>query len=190
MRIYGLIFLLCCCFVSLQAQETQLIPVNGADTQLNVPAIIKRMWQNSGNKLNKRSAPAGGIILFQGGNKEQQLQSSRWVAAKRNQNLYYVNLAEWLNKYIGETEKNLSALLEKASAANAVLFFDEADALFGKATAGDNNEGGRDSDVAAGGFITAIRQYKSAVIISCRSKECTPLAKKENLLIIRMDKSE
>ena len=37
-----------------------------------------------------------------------------------------------VSKYIGETEKNLSHIFEEASTANVVLFFDEADALFGK----------------------------------------------------------
>jgi SpoVK/Ycf46/Vps4 family AAA+-type ATPase len=43
-----------------------------------------------------------------------------------------VDLSQVVSKYIGETEKNLHLIFEEARAANVVLFFDEADALFGK----------------------------------------------------------
>jgi hypothetical protein len=46
--------------------------------------------------------------------------------------LYRIDLAQVVSKYIGETEKNLSKLFDEAYASNAILFFDEADALFGK----------------------------------------------------------
>jgi len=43
-----------------------------------------------------------------------------------------VNIAETVSKWVGETEKNLDAAFREATASNALLFFDEADALFGK----------------------------------------------------------
>jgi SpoVK/Ycf46/Vps4 family AAA+-type ATPase len=46
--------------------------------------------------------------------------------------LYRVDLSAVVSKYIGETEKNLAQIFNEASASSAVLFFDEADALFGK----------------------------------------------------------
>jgi SpoVK/Ycf46/Vps4 family AAA+-type ATPase len=49
-------------------------------------------------------------------------------------NLYRVNLAAIVSKYIGETEKNLSRLFDAAERGVGILFFDEADALFGKRT--------------------------------------------------------
>ena len=49
--------------------------------------------------------------------------------------LGYVVELEGVSKYIGETEKNLNRLLERAGQANSLLFFDEADALFGKRSA-------------------------------------------------------
>ena len=48
--------------------------------------------------------------------------------------LYRVDLYKLVNKYIGETEKNLNGLFLGVSSVNMVLFFDEADALFGKRT--------------------------------------------------------
>ncbi|KEF42618.1 MAG: ATPase AAA [Cyanobium sp. CACIAM 14] len=48
--------------------------------------------------------------------------------------LYRIDLSQVVNKYIGETEKNLRTLFDAADAADIILFFDEADALFGKRT--------------------------------------------------------
>src|ERR1044071_2318380 len=48
--------------------------------------------------------------------------------------LYRIDLARGVSKYIGETEKNLACVFAAAESANAILFFDEAEALFGKRT--------------------------------------------------------
>jgi hypothetical protein len=54
------------------------------------------------------------------------------LAAELGLDLYRIDLAATVSKYIGETEKNLSRLFDAAEASGAVLLFDEADALFGK----------------------------------------------------------
>ncbi|MCB0028073.1 MAG: ATP-binding protein, partial [Anaerolineales bacterium] len=46
--------------------------------------------------------------------------------------LYKVDLSTLVSKYIGETEKNLDKIFSEAATSNAILFFDEADAIFGK----------------------------------------------------------
>ncbi|MCM1565321.1 MAG: ATP-binding protein [Dehalobacter sp.] len=46
--------------------------------------------------------------------------------------LYKIDLSSIVSKYIGETEKNLNKIFKEAEMSNAILFFDEADALFGK----------------------------------------------------------
>lgn len=46
--------------------------------------------------------------------------------------MYKIDLSGVVSKYVGETEKNLSRIFEEATTANVILFFDEADALFGK----------------------------------------------------------
>jgi len=56
------------------------------------------------------------------------------IAAELGVLLLHIDLSTVVSKYIGETEKHLAELFESAEAANAALFFDEADALFGKRT--------------------------------------------------------
>ena len=54
------------------------------------------------------------------------------MAAELKLDLYKIDLSTVISKYIGETEKNLERIFQEAETSNAILFFDEADALFGK----------------------------------------------------------
>jgi len=56
------------------------------------------------------------------------------LARELGYDLYLIELAQVVNKYIGETEKNLARVFDEAEGSHAVLFFDEADALFAKRT--------------------------------------------------------
>jgi SpoVK/Ycf46/Vps4 family AAA+-type ATPase len=56
------------------------------------------------------------------------------LAGELGYDLFRVDLAQVVNKYVGETEKNLARIFEEAQDSHAVLFFDEADALFAKRT--------------------------------------------------------
>jgi SpoVK/Ycf46/Vps4 family AAA+-type ATPase len=56
------------------------------------------------------------------------------LARELGYELYRIDLSQVVNKYIGETEKNLAKIFDEAETAHAVLFFDEADSLFGKRT--------------------------------------------------------
>ena len=57
------------------------------------------------------------------------------LARELGLDLYKIDLSRVVSKYIGETEKNLDRIFQQAEDANAMLFFDEADALFGKRSA-------------------------------------------------------
>jgi len=72
--------------------------------------------------------------LFVGPSGTGKSLAAVWMATRLGLPLYHVDLASVASKYIGETEKNLAQLFERAEHANVVLLFDEADALFGKRT--------------------------------------------------------
>jgi SpoVK/Ycf46/Vps4 family AAA+-type ATPase len=57
------------------------------------------------------------------------------VAGELGLNLYRIDLSAVVSKYVGETEKNLESIFRAAEQSNAVLLFDEAEALFGKRSA-------------------------------------------------------
>lgn len=74
----------------------------------------------------------GVAALFAGPSGTGKTMAAEVIAGGLGLHLYTVDLATVVDKYIGETEKNLERIFREAEVANAVLFFDEADALFGK----------------------------------------------------------
>jgi hypothetical protein len=77
----------------------------------------------------------GGLAaLFSGPPGTGKTMASEAIAHELKLPLFRIDLSQVVNKYIGETEKNLKRLFDAADAADAILFFDEADALFGKRT--------------------------------------------------------
>jgi hypothetical protein len=77
----------------------------------------------------------GGLsALFAGAPGTGKTMAAEVIAAEADMPLYRIDLSQVVNKYIGETEKNLRRLFDAADTVDAILFFDEADALFGKRT--------------------------------------------------------
>jgi SpoVK/Ycf46/Vps4 family AAA+-type ATPase len=84
-----------------------------------------------------RMRPGGGrgkgvTALFAGESGTGKTMSAEVIAGELGLDMYTVNLATVVDKYVGETEKNLERIFTEASGVNAVLLFDEADAIFGK----------------------------------------------------------
>jgi hypothetical protein len=83
--------------------------------------------------FGERTARGLGVTaLFAGESGTGKTLAAEVLAAELGLDLYRIDLAATVSKYIGETEKNLSRLFDAAEASGAVLLFDEADALFGK----------------------------------------------------------
>jgi len=70
--------------------------------------------------------------LFAGESGTGKTMAAEVIAGELKLNLYRIDLSAVVSKYIGETEKNLRKLFDAAEQGGAILFFDEADALFGK----------------------------------------------------------
>ena len=80
----------------------------------------------------KLSSGKGVNALFAGSSGTGKTMAAEVIANELGLQLYKIDLAGVVSKYIGETEKNLERIFNAAEHANAILFFDEADALFGK----------------------------------------------------------
>ncbi|MEU4804586.1 ATP-binding protein [Actinosynnema sp. NPDC023587] len=84
-----------------------------------------------------RMRPGGGrghgvVALFAGESGTGKTMSAEVVAAELGMDLYVVDLSTVVDKYVGETEKNLERIFTEAAGVHGVLLFDEADAVFGK----------------------------------------------------------
>ena len=80
----------------------------------------------------KLSLGKGLCVLFAGPPGTGKTMAAEIIANELRLDVYKIDLSQVVSKYIGETEKNLSRIFSEARATNAIIFFDEADALFGK----------------------------------------------------------
>jgi hypothetical protein len=80
----------------------------------------------------KLSLGKGLNVLFTGAPGTGKTMGAEVIAHELSLDLYRIDLSQVVSKYIGETEKNLDRIFTAAENSNAILFFDEADALFGK----------------------------------------------------------
>jgi ATPase family associated with various cellular activities (AAA) len=90
-----------------------------------------RVYQDWGFE-QKMSRGFGVSALFAGESGTGKTMAAEVVANHLRLDLYRIDLSAVVSKYIGETEKNLRRLFDAAEAGGMILFFDEADALFGK----------------------------------------------------------
>ncbi|RYG05305.1 MAG: ATP-binding protein [Chitinophagaceae bacterium] len=81
-----------------------------------------------------RSKKAGFNVLFDGKAEQAKILTAKLLANQSGLNVQKIDLSAVFSKYIGETEKNLNTVFAEAVRNSAILFFDEADALFGKRT--------------------------------------------------------
>jgi winged helix domain-containing protein/ATPase family protein associated with various cellular activities (AAA) len=82
--------------------------------------------------FSRRTQGRGIVAMFTGLSGTGKTFAAQLLAQERGSDLYVVDLAAVVSKYVGETEKNLDRVFREAEQANAMLFFDEADALFAK----------------------------------------------------------
>ncbi|MFZ5509197.1 MAG: ATP-binding protein [Pseudomonadota bacterium] len=89
---------------------------------------VYRRW-----RMASRTGRADGLMaLFTGASGTGKTMTAAVIANDLGLELYRIDLASVVSKYIGETEKNLDRIFHAARRSNAMLFFDEADALLGK----------------------------------------------------------
>jgi len=81
---------------------------------------------------SKLASSRGVSVLFAGPPGTGKTMAAEIIAAELGLDLYKIDLSTIVSKYIGETEKNLERIFAEAESSNSILFFDEADALFGK----------------------------------------------------------
>ena len=128
----------------LERLARRIEPAVGWDDLVLAPAVTRALRELTARarhrhtvlttwKMRRGGGRGHGITaLFGGDSGTGKTLSAEVIAADLGLDLYTVNLATVVDKYIGETEKNLERIFSEAGGVNAVLFFDEADAIFGK----------------------------------------------------------
>ncbi|MGH3611334.1 MAG: ATP-binding protein [Pseudonocardia sp.] len=98
--------------------------------QVRHRAVVHEQWGFPGSTAGGH----GVTLLFTGPPGTGKTMAAGVLAGDLGLELYVVDIAATVSKYIGETERNLARIFDAAAGGTAVLFFDEADALFGKRT--------------------------------------------------------
>jgi SpoVK/Ycf46/Vps4 family AAA+-type ATPase len=104
-------------------------------------------------------------VLFAGESGTGKTMAAQVLGAELGLDLFRVDLATIVSKYIGETEKNLERIFTAAHGSNAILFFDEADALFGKRSeVSDSHD--RYANIEVAYLLQRMDGYPGAVILA------------------------
>jgi len=118
----------------------------------------------------KLSYGTGTTVLFAGPSGTGKTMAAEVLAHALGLDLYRIDLAAVVSKYIGETEKNLDRLFNAADQANAVLFFDEADALFGKRTEVKDSHD-RYANLEISYLLQKMEQYQGIAILASNLRQ-------------------
>ncbi len=113
----------------------------------------------------KLSQGKGMNALFSGPSGTGKTMAAEIIANELGLDLYKIDLSGVVSKYIGETEKNLDRIFTAAENANAILFFDEADALFGKRSeVRDSHD--RYANIEISYLLQKMEQYEGIAILA------------------------
>src|SRR5690606_21761826 len=107
--------------------------------------------------------------LFTGESGTGKTMAAEAIANAAGLDLYRIDLAGTVSKYIGETEKNLRRIFDAAEASGAVLLFDEADALFGKRSEVKDSHD-RYANIETAYLLQRIEAYRGLAILTTNMK--------------------
>jgi ATP-dependent 26S proteasome regulatory subunit len=113
----------------------------------------------------KLTSSKGLTFLFAGPSGTGKTMAAGIIANELGLDLYKIDLSLVISKFIGETEKNLARIFDEAETANAILFFDEADSLFGKRSdVKDSHD--RYANIEVGYLLQRIEEYEGIAILA------------------------
>jgi hypothetical protein len=110
-------------------------------------------------------AGTGITALFVGASPAAGSSAAAALAGDLERDVYRVDLSAVVSKYIGETEKNLRRLFDASEASGAILFFDEADALFGKRTEVEDSDD-RYADLEVDSLLDRLESHRGLAIVT------------------------
>jgi hypothetical protein len=121
------------------------------------------------SKAKQSKAASAAVLILSGSTALRRRKSAETLAETLEVDLFKVDLSAVVSQYIGETEKNLNDVFDKAEASGAILFFDEADALFGIGSkVHDAND--RFASAETAHFLQRIESHNGNVILTTDGK--------------------
>jgi hypothetical protein len=141
--------------------EDRLTQLRELTAQVLLAHVVYDEW-GFGSKL---SLGRGVAALFAGQSGTGKTMAAEIIAHELGLDLYKIDLSGLVSKYIGETEKNLARVFDEAGDSGAILFFDEADAVFGKRTeVRDSHD--RYANIEVSYLLQKIEEYDGIVVMA------------------------
>lgn len=117
----------------------------------------------------RKNLKRGYRVLFYGPPGTGKTLTATLIGKKLKMDVYRVDLSQVVSKYIGETEKNLSNIFDQAESRNWILFFDEADSLFGERTqASNSNDRAANQEISY--LLQRVENFPGIVILASNLK--------------------
>ena len=148
-----------------------VLPDDDADVLRQLVAQVHQRGRvyDDGGFRRKLGRGLGITALFAGESGTGKTLAAEVVAGALDLLLYRVDLSSVVSKYIGETEKNLRRLFDAAESGGAVLFFDEADALFGKRSEVKDSHD-RYANIEVGYLLQRMEAYRGITVLATNLK--------------------
>jgi hypothetical protein len=108
----------------------------------------------------------GVIAMFSGPSGTGKTMAAQVIAGRLGQDLCRVNVAQLVSKWVGETPKNVEAVIRVAAESNVVLFFDEADALFARRSTEIRDAQDKFANTDTAFLLQAIEDYPGVAVLA------------------------
>lgn len=170
----------------LDIEHSSLFPAQKIETKLDWDELVLEdhvfeqlneiiSWLKHGDYIMKewnldRKLKPGYRSLFYGAPGTGKTLTAALLGKITEREVYRVDLSMIISKYIGETEKNLARIFDTAQYKNWILFFDEADSLFGKRTSASSSND-RHANQQTAYLLQRIEDYPGVVILASNLKE-------------------
>ena len=141
--------------------EDKMHQLRGVETRVRHRQLVHRQW-GFGQKLTRGK---GLNVLFTGPSGTGKTMAAEVLAGALSLTLHQIDLSTVISKYIGETEQHLSAIFREAESSQTLLFFDEAEALFGKRTEVKDAHD-RYANIEVNYLLQRIEQYEGIVVLA------------------------
>ncbi|MFM0225680.1 ATP-binding protein [Paraburkholderia dipogonis] len=146
--------------------EASLASLHTMTSQLRQRVRVHQDW----GFADTSSRGLGISALFSGASGTGKTLAAEVLAHELSLDLYRIDLAALVSKYIGETEKNLARVFAAAEASGAILLFDEADALFGKRSEVKDSHD-RYANIEVSYLLQRVETYRGLAILTTNLKQ-------------------
>lgn len=146
--------------------DNQLVQLKEIASHAKRAQVVFESWGYARNFSYGRGIAA----LFEGQSGTGKTMAASIIGRVLGLDVYQIDLSCVVSKYIGETEKNLSRIFAEAQDSSAVLFFDEADALFGKRSEVKDAHD-RYANIETAYLLQRMEEYSGIVILATNMKQ-------------------